>query len=246
MGSLWIWEFVEDIVDFFGEEHEFDAVLVETVELFDEVAERFDDFVGFHFAQEWRGGGGGGGGGDGGVFSVFEVLEEEFVDVDDGVPLVGEVVEDADGGLKIFVLLEYAQELVEFVDVEVEVDISAFFEVDGDVEDVYFFQVVHDGANGVVGVEQEELHGVVADADVFLLDDVPDFVYDVDFFLFGDFDDMEARLKTFDDFLDIAADADEMDIVAVLVDIVAKNMLALFVDPVDVVDDDHFFLAEEG
>ena len=133
---------MEDVVDFLGEEDEFDAVLVQAVELFDEVAERFDDFVRLRFAEEEEGGWGDWGA----VFVVFQVLEEELVDVDDGVPLVGEVVEDADGGFDIFVLLENAQELVEFIDVQVEVDFSAFFEVDGDVEDVYFFQVVHDGA----------------------------------------------------------------------------------------------------
>ena len=95
-------------------------------------------------------------------------------------------------------------------------------------------------------MEHEESHGVVGDADLFLLDDMAHFVDDVGLFLFRDFYDMQPRLQTFDDFLDIPAHADEVDIVAVLVDVVAENVLALFVDPVDIVDDDHFFLAEEG
>jgi hypothetical protein len=69
--------------------------------------------------------------------------------------------------------------------------------------------------------------------------------YLFDFFCGGrlDFDNVNARLNAFDDFLDICADRYEMDIVFVFVDVVAEYLLALFVDSIQVVDDNHFFLA---
>jgi hypothetical protein len=56
-----------------------------------------------------------------------------------------------------------------------------------------------------------------------------------------DFDYMDTGLDTFDDFLYIGANAHEMDIVFVFVDIIAEYLLALFVYIIEVVYHNHLF-----
>jgi hypothetical protein len=55
---------------------------------------------------------------------------------------------------------------------------------------------------------------------------------------------MDPRLNTFNDFLDIATYANEMDVVFVFVNVIPEHLLTLFIDEIDIIDDEHFFLSE--
>ena len=57
---------------------------------------------------------------------------------------------------------------------------------------------------------------------------------------------MNTRLDTLDHFLYIATRSYEVDIVFIFVDIVAKHLLTLFVDHINIVDDHHFLFAING
>ncbi len=58
--------------------------------------------------------------------------------------------------------------------------------------------------------------------------------------------DVQSALQTFDDFLGIRTRRNEMDVGLVFVDAIAKDLLALLGDIVQVVDHDDFLFAEDG
>jgi len=104
--------------------------------------------------------------------------------------------------------------------------------------------VVDQNADGVVADVQQILFGGIVDAELLFLDDFVHGALQVGPIDLVHFQNVESRLQTFVHFLDIGANRDELNIFRVLVDIVAKYLLTLFVDGVDVVDDNDFFLLD--
>ncbi len=101
--------------------------------------------------------------------------------------------------------------------------------------------MVDQNADGVVADVQQILFGGIVDAELLFLDDFVHGALQVGPIDLVHFQNVESRLQTFVHFLDIGANRDELNIFRVLVDIVAKYLLTLFVDGVDVVDDNDFF-----
>lgn len=170
----------------------------------------------------------------------FDKTEKEIENIDDGVPVVVDFVENPNRPAQI-ACFQFGNKVFELDIRNIRAQLLHEGEIDRFIEDVYFLEVIDKHTDGVIADIQQKLFCGGFDGQVFLLDN---FVHGRHKILADNlvhFQNMQTRLQALVYFLDIGADGYEHDIFGILVDIVAKDLLALFIDGVDIVDDDDFF-----
>jgi hypothetical protein len=104
--------------------------------------------------------------------------------------------------------------------------------------------MVDEGPDGVFTVLQEEILGILGHHELVISDNLLIQLFDLGFRGGLDTDNMHTGLEALDHLLNIGTHREKMDIMAVLIDIVTKDLLTLLVHRVNIVDDDHLLLTE--
>jgi len=175
---------------------------------------------------------------------VFDVAEVVVQNVHDGIALVVQLVQVRNARRNRLARAQaVGRVIVKLAKPDVGAQLVGQLQRNGQSHNFEFFQVIDENAHRLVAHFQYELGGVVAHCDVLT---VAYFVQNAFHALRVDgvdFEDDLPRLQVVNDFLHIGAGRNEAHVVPILVNAVAKHLLALFVDGVHVVQQHEFFFA---
>ena len=170
--------------------------------------------------------------------------EEALHHINDTVPIIIDIVHGLDGRSEVPVSEgQHILLILGRIDTtQFDTSINGY----GPPQGPNLLHMVDEGPDRMFTVLQEEILGILGHHELVISDNLLIQLFDLGFRGGLDTNNMHTGLEALDHLLNIRTHREEMDIMAVLIDIVTKDLLTLLVHRVDIVNNHHLLLTENG